>query len=147
MQRTRKRHPWWRRQGSGRGAVEGPLANPAAVVREEVRLDPSLLEEAERTDEAEPSVADLELAAMIEAETAADRAAEAEAVVSPAERNAPDSVEDFEEFMATQPATDEALQVEDALQQALRDEGPELDEFDPDEVEAEVIRRRAGRAQ
>ena len=146
MQRTRKRQPRWRRQGSGRDAVEGPLESSAAVLREEVRLDPSLLEEAERTDEAEPSPADLELAAMLDAETAAERAAEAEALVSSAERAELESMEDLEEAAATQPATDEVLQVEDALQQALRDEGPELDEFDPDEIEAEVIRRRGGRA-
>ena len=145
MQGTRNRHPWWRRPWSGRGAAEGPLENPAAVLREEVRLDPSLLEEAERTDAGEPSPADLELAAILDAETVAERAAEAEAMVSPAERYAPDSAEDLGEPAATQPATDEVLQVEDALQQALRDEGPGLDEFDPEEVEAEVIRRRAGR--
>ena len=120
------------------------LENPAAVLREEVRRDHSLLQDTERIDEPEPSAADLELAATLEAETAAEHAAEAEALVSPPERDAPDSLtaESFEEFIEPTPkAAEESLHEEEALRQALLDEGTSLDTLDQDAIEAEILRR------
>jgi hypothetical protein len=90
-----------------------------------------------------PSAAERELE-RLDAETTAARAAEAQALVAPLERNTPDSLnpDDFQELIDSRPANDETLHVEEPLQEALRDEGPELDGFDPDEVEAELPRLR-----
>lgn len=124
VQRTGAHRAWWTRPWRGQRAVLGPLENPVDVLRERVRLDASLLEEAELADEAEPSVADLELAAMREAEAAADRGAEARMLVTPAERDAPDSLtpEGLESLIEGAPrAAEKSLHVDDALEEARLD--------------------------
>ena len=145
MADRRTRRGWWRRRPRrSRNALEGPLENPAAVLRQEVRLDHSLLQDTERRDEPEPSAADLELAARLEAETAAEHAAEAEAMMSPPERDAPDTPTDesFEELIELAPkAAEESLHEEEPLRQALLDEGTSVEGLDEDAIEAEILRR------
>ena len=64
MGNRRTRRGWWRRRPWRSGnTLEGPLEDPAAVLREEVRLDHSLLQDTERIDEPAPSAADRELGA------------------------------------------------------------------------------------
>ena len=87
-----------------------------------MRLDRSLLHDTERTDEREPSAADLELAARLETETAVEHAAEAEALMSPPERDAPESTtaKSFEEFIeSASRAAEDSLHEEEPLRLAL----------------------------
>lgn len=143
MENRQPARGWWRRWRAG-NTLQGSLEDPAAVLREQVRLDHSLLQDTERIDEPEPSVADLEVTATLDAETLAEHAAEAEALISSPERDAPDAptAESFEELIEPAPkAADESLHVEEPLRQALLDEGTSLDPLDQDAIEVEILER------
>ena len=97
-----------------------------------------------RKDEPEPSAADLELVARLEDETAAEHAAEAEAMMSPPERDAPDTPTDesFEELIEPAPkAAEESLHEEEPLRPGAVGRGHECRGARQDAIEAEILRR------
>jgi hypothetical protein len=128
--------------------VEGPLEDARAVLGEPVKLEPSMLDESERLEVAEDTIAEAEQAARVEANREAEYAAEARAIIEPVltgrpeESLTPEELEEEQEG-AGQPAEASLHEggEEEALVEALRDEGEQLEGFEEDLIEYEMERQ------
>ena len=124
-------------------------ARDAAVLRERINLEPSLLDEGERLDVYESSDAEAELAARLEAAREADFATEAAMIIQRVRACPPEESLTPEELEEEQEGAGEPAEVslheqdeEEALVEALLDEGERLEGFEEDLLEYEMEGQR-----
>jgi len=125
--------------------VEGPLEDARAVLGEPVKLEPSMLDESELLEVGEDTIAEAERAARVEADREFEYAAEVEAIIEPVPTGPPEESLTPEELAEDQEGAGQPAEAplheedeEEALVEALRDEGEQLAGFDEDLVEYEM---------
>ena len=146
---TAPEHVRHTRDTDGSEDVEGPLADAREVLRERINLEPSLLDEGERLDVYESSDAEAELAARLEAAREADLAIEAATIIRRVRACPPEESLTPEELEEEQEGAGEPAEVslheqdeEEALVEALLDEGERLEGFEEDLLEYEMEGQR-----